>query len=155
MTYDEFHTLVNASPDYFKRYLLWYTRENRYQAFEADVALGNFGESRVAALLSGDGVEVKTQTRAGYTGNVALEVANSRGEAKGVAATKADWLAFVFDGVGYDGELVIFIKTDRLRNLMERFAFQPRASWKFKDGRTDFQLMRLADLVSRTNTGDR
>lgn len=79
-------------------------------------------QSLLKLLSSGDGtVEVKRDFKSAITGNVAIEGAY-KGKPSGIMATAAEWWAQVLDGTGYDGEVIVLIKTERLRKLVSQLA---------------------------------
>lgn len=87
------------------------------RTFDIDVVYGEVGENHVLSLLNGvTKVEVKTDRIAHRTGNLAIEYA-SRGLPSGIATTEADYWAFVIG----DNKTVIFITTERLKELARRF----------------------------------
>lgn len=86
--------------------------------FDLNLAEGKVSEAQVLSLLTGEEtVEVKRDFKVSKTGNVALEFAHT-GTPTGITTTEADWYAIALDGEEYNGEVVVFIKTDRLRRLV-------------------------------------
>jgi hypothetical protein len=85
--------------------------------FDIDLRYGNEGEELVLQLLNGGKkVEVKTDRMAHITGNVAIEF-RCRGRLSGIATSEADYWALVLK----NNELVIFIKTEVLKDVCRKF----------------------------------
>jgi len=84
--------------------------------FDLDKVIGDRGEELaqtvISELVSG-GVEVKNDVGFIDTGNLCFEV-EYKGKPSGIAATDAKWWAHVL----FDGEMVIFLTTERLRKMM-------------------------------------
>jgi len=85
--------------------------------FDLDKVIGDRGEELaqtvISELVSG-GVEVKNDVGFVDTGNLCFEV-EYKGKPSGITATDAKWWAHVL----FDGEMVIFLTTERLRKMME------------------------------------
>ena len=86
--------------------------------FDLDKVIGDRGEELaqtvISELVSG-GVEVKNDVGFIDTGNLCFEV-EYKGKPSGIAATDAKWWAHVL----FDGEMVIFLTTERLRKMMAK-----------------------------------
>jgi len=82
---------------------------------------GELAERSLLKLLSSNGttVEVKRDFKSAKTGNIAVEEF-AYGKPSGIAVTQAEWWAYMLDGKGYDGEVVVLIKTSRLRKLISQ-----------------------------------
>jgi hypothetical protein len=81
--------------------------------WDIDLDYGYDGESRVLDLLNGaNKVEVKTDTMAQRTGNIAVEF-RCNGKPSGISTTEADYWAFVVLG----GRVIYFIEVNRLKQL--------------------------------------
>lgn len=82
---------------------------------------GEIAEGSLMQLLEDDGatVEVKRDFASARTGNIAVE-GKCNDKDSGICATMAKWWAYVLDGAGYDGEVIVLIKTSRLRRLISR-----------------------------------
>lgn len=85
--------------------------------FVSDILDGESSEQRLASILNGT-VEVKTHKSVKRYGNVFVEVTD-RGRPSGIMTSKAKWQAQVLEGEGYDGEVVVLLKTERLRHIVE------------------------------------
>lgn len=95
--------------------------------FVEDLLIGEEGERKlVDALTKG---EVKRDFGAGKTGNVFLEV-KSHGRPSGITTTDADYWFFVLDGPEFEGEVIVGIKTDRLREISEKITWVVRGGEK-------------------------
>ena len=91
--------------------------------FDLDLPEGEFAEELVKSILCEKGrstIEVKRDFYVSDSGNVAIEY-RARGNKSGIAVTKAEWWAFVLDGDKYNHEIIIFIKTERLREIARAF----------------------------------
>ena len=101
--------------------------------FDIDLQYGQEGESLVESFLRGNGkYEVKRDWEVSRTGNVAVEVGKKvrDGEAdSGLSATEADWWVFVLGGDYYVDEVVIFIKTSRLRGIVSQVTKRDGFIW--------------------------
>lgn len=91
--------------------------------FTHDFAFGQEGERIVAAIFNdimqgSDKVEVKRDRRVSQTGNVAVEIATDD-RPSGLSISQADWYAFLLSGDQYGDEVMVAIKTERLRRLLE------------------------------------
>lgn len=89
--------------------------------YMADILEGEGSEQRLAQILNGN-VEVKTHRSVNHYKNVFVEVTD-RGRPSGVMASKAEWQAQVFEGDGYNGEVIVLIKTNRLRRITEKHGY--------------------------------
>lgn len=84
--------------------------------FTADLLAGEEGEQLlVKALQTG---EVKRDFGTGRTGNVFVEV-ESYGKPSGIVTTEADYWFFVLACEEYAGEVLVGVKTERLRTILE------------------------------------
>ena len=84
--------------------------------FDLDKVIGDRGEElaqTVISELASGGGEVKNDVGFIDTGNLCFEV-EYKGKPSGIAATDAKWWAHVL----FDGEMVIFLTTERLRKMM-------------------------------------
>lgn len=85
--------------------------------FDLDLQYGNDGENHVLSLLNGaTKVEVKTDTMAHVTGNIAVEY-QYRGNPSGISTTKADYWAFIIG----ENKTVVFVTTERLKEVARRW----------------------------------
>lgn len=80
-----------------------------------DLSIGEEGERRLVRAFGN--CEVKRVFEASRWGQVYVEHTNY-GKPSGIRTTEADFWFFVLDGEQYDGEVVIGIRTDRLRRLI-------------------------------------
>lgn len=115
--------------------------------FDFDLQVGKEAERLVDMLLTdGKKVEVKRDDWAYRSGNIAIELAHRKGPS-GLSTTEADWYAIVLGG-GYQSEIMLFIKTERLKKLIERYGFDNHKAGK--GGRSHFKLMKLEDVFGDT-----
>lgn len=85
--------------------------------FVSDMLDGEAKERNLASILNGS-IEVKADKAAQKTGNIYVEVTD-RGRPSGINTTTAEWQAQFLTGEGFDSEVVVLIKTDRLRKIVE------------------------------------
>lgn len=96
--------------------------------WDIDLDYGYDGESRVLDILSGaNKIEVKSDTIAHITGNIAVEF-RCNGKPSGISTTMADYWAFVLLG----GQIVYFIEVNRLKELA-RLHYRKHGSTKGGD----------------------
>ena len=86
--------------------------------FEFDLPAGVAAERLVKEILAGERgtIEVKRDFLVSDTGNIAIEF-ECRGRKSDIAVTKAIWWALVLDGRKFAHEMIIFIKTSRLKEI--------------------------------------
>ena len=91
-----------------------------YQSnFDIDLKKGQEGELLVEELAKGNRtIEVKRDYIVSRTGNLAVEV-SYRGKPSGLSTTEAEWWAFVLDGKYYENKVIIFIETNRLKQIVD------------------------------------
>lgn len=88
--------------------------ENTGSKFDLDLFCGQVAENELETLLQT--VEVKTDSKAAQTGNLAVEYF-CRGRPSGIETTKAKHWAFILNGA-HKKEIIIIIETDRLKRLV-------------------------------------
>lgn len=86
--------------------------------WDINLAEGKHAEGEVLKLIKDSTVEVKNDFAVSKTGNLAIEH-TCYGKPSGITATQAEWWALVADGKKYNKELIVLIKTDRLRKLVD------------------------------------
>lgn len=86
--------------------------------YAADVLDGEQYEQKLAQILNGH-IEVKTQKTVNKTKNVFVEVTD-KGRPSGVMTSKSKWHAQIFEGEGFNGEVIVLIRTDRLKRITEK-----------------------------------
>ena len=85
--------------------------------FDLSLHKGMGAEALVLDLFGGDvDVEVKRDYIVSTSGNIGVEF-RWRGEKSGIALSKAHYYAFVFDGDAYGHEVILFIRTERLKAI--------------------------------------
>lgn len=86
--------------------------------FDIDLPEGEFAERLLKELLGGERgpIEVKRDWRVTETGNIAIEY-ECRKRKSGISTTEATWWAIVLDGKQFAHEIIIFIKTSRLKEM--------------------------------------
>lgn len=116
--------------------------------FDLDFPEGEFAERLVRDLLGGErgSIEVKRDWKVTETGNLAIEY-EYRGRKSGIATTEATWWAIVLDGCKFAHQMLIFIKTSRLRE-MAREIYKKGGTVKGGDKmRSKMVLIPLEELV--------
>ena len=117
--------------------------------FDLDFPAGQAAERFLDELLgSGHTIEVKREAKVSITGNVAIEF-ECRGKPSGIATTKAHWWAFVLDGEKYGGDIVILVRTTRLKELARQLYIQGK--WKIggdEGSNTKLVIASLPELVT-------
>jgi hypothetical protein len=84
------------------------------------IGVGEDGE-RLVEGIKGEVKNCFAVSRRGVSyGKVFVEII-SYGRPSGLSSTKADWWSFVLNGPRYRGEVVVSIKTDRLKRLAEQY----------------------------------
>lgn len=86
--------------------------------FVSDMLDGETSERELLAIINGD-VEVKTNTGVARYGSVYVEVMDGD-KPSGITTTTSEWQAQVFAGDGYNKEIIILIKTERLRKIADK-----------------------------------
>ncbi len=112
-----------------------------YSDFDLDLKDGEIAEQELKELLATT-IEVKRDFRCSNTKNVAVEY-ESRGKLSGIAVTKAKWWAFVLDGAYYEKEVIVLIRTERLKRIAR--AEHKKGNWIF-GGDNDTSKMVLVPL---------
>lgn len=113
--------------------------------FDYDLQVGKTGERLVDKLLTGPkSVEVKLDNRTYDTGNIAIEEAHSYGKS-GIAISKANWYALVLGG-GYKEEVIVFVKTSRLKRILKAFGRKNKKAGI--DGRSRYRLIHVFNLFA-------
>jgi hypothetical protein len=96
------------------------TKDNGDIKFVSDLLAGEEAEKGLAkALKTG---EIKRDFGTGKTGNVYVEV-ESFGKPSGVTTTKADFWFFALAGDGYNDEIIIGVKTSRLKKILDKITW--------------------------------
>lgn len=85
--------------------------------FRYDLKIGELFEEQLASILSDKTIEVKTDLKYKYTGNIFIET-RSRGKLSGLTITKADFYAFILPSIDNTPCVAIF-KTDRLKSVLK------------------------------------
>lgn len=88
--------------------------------FMSDLLDGEAGERRVMAAIEKG--EVKRDFGVSKSGNVFVEF-ESYGKPSGLAATESDWFIYVLDGDEYRGEVMVGLRTERLKRIADNFDF--------------------------------
>ena len=116
--------------------------------FDLNLAEGVVSEQLFNRILTGEEtVEVKRDFKVSETGACAIELAHNHGRKKtGLTTTGADWWAIIFDGDQYEGEVIIFIKPDRLKKIVDSFGWSHFMSGR--GGRSNFKIVDMQDLLA-------
>ena len=117
--------------------------------FDIDLKEGEEGELLVKELALGNRkIEVKRDFMVSRTGNLAIEL-ESRGKASGLAITTAEWWAFVLDGPVFNGEVLLFIKTDRLKKIVDKIKIEKGTIRGGDNNTSELVLVPVQELASK------
>ena len=117
--------------------------------FDIDLKEGEEGELLVKELALGNRkIEVKRDFMVSRTGNLAIEL-ESRGKASGLAITTAEWWAFVLDGPVFNGEVLLFIKTDRLKKIVDNIKTEKGTIRGGDNNTSELVLVPVQELASK------
>ena len=83
--------------------------------FVSDMLYGEESERVLEEALNGN-IEVKTHRKVKRYRNIFVELSD-RGKPSGIVTSKAEWQAHFLQGEGYEGEVAVLIKTERLRRI--------------------------------------
>ena len=104
--------------------------------YRHDLEFGLEGEDLANELLrlpmNTAKVEVKRDRKVSETGNLAIEI-SLNGETSGLMTSSAHWWAFVLSGDAFNDEIIIFIETQRLKNMVGKL-FELNGSVSGGDG---------------------
>ena len=100
--------------------------------------------------MGGDTIEAKRDFKVSDTGNVAIEY-ECRGKPSGIAITKAIWWAILLNGDKYNGDVIVFIKTGRLKEIARKYRRLGKDIWGGDDGRAKMVLVPVKELMSPCN----
>lgn len=89
------------------------------QRFDINLAEGMEMEDKVKSLLTGkQRVEVKRDFKVSETDHMAIEF-ECNDKPSGIQTSESDWYALALDGPEFNGEVIIFITTERLKRLVK------------------------------------
>lgn len=116
--------------------------------FDIDLPEGEFAERLVKDLLGGErgSIEVKRDWKVTETGNVAIEF-ECRKRKSGISTTEASWWAIVLDGRLFAHQMIIFIKTSRLKEIAREIYKQKGAVKGGDDRSSRIVLIPLEEFV--------
>jgi len=113
--------------------------------FDFDILDGVESESELYYLFRDGGkLEVKRDFKVSTTGNVAIEF-ECYGKPSGISITKADYWALQLDGSQFWKEIIVVIKTERLKKLAETYPIDNGGDYKA----AKFYLVPVKELLSR------
>lgn len=105
---------------------------------------GKEAETKLASLLTGEStMEVKRDFRSGETGNIPVEF-ECGGKPSGIATSEAEWWAYCLGGKGFDDEVIVIIKSQRLTEIADS---RGRVVSGGDNGRVKMVLLKLTDLL--------
>lgn len=119
-----------------------------YYKFDLDLPEGEFAERLVRELLGGErgSIEVKRDWKVTDSGNVAIEF-EYRKRKSGISTTEATWWAIVLDGRQFAHQMIIFIKTSRLKEIAREIYKQKGAVKGGDEGSSRMVLIPLEEFV--------
>ena len=118
--------------------------------FKLDLPKGEESERTIAFLLymnDGDLIEAKRDFIVSNTGNVVIEY-ECRGKPSGIATTKAVWWAILLNGNKYNGEVIVLIRTERLKEIARKHKGTERDVWGGDDGKARMIKLPVGELMS-------
>ena len=87
--------------------------------FKYDLKVGQVSEEKLASILSGKKIEVKTDLQAYKTGNVYIEYF-SRGKPSGISTSQAEYYCFSL------GSVMVLIESSELKQKCRKYTNTPR-----------------------------
>jgi hypothetical protein len=85
--------------------------------FDINIVEGQLAETELLTLLGDKTVEVKRDNAVSKTGNLAIEFM-CRSKPSGIVSTIANWWAFALSGDKFNDEVIILVKTSRLKRML-------------------------------------
>lgn len=119
-------------------------RSEAFKQWDVNLAEGKEAENNFRSLLGGDStVEIKRDFACGKTGNIAVEL-SCRGEMSGITTSTADWWAYWLSGEGYNDEIIVVMKRERLQEVIKSDTL--KNVWGGDGGQSQLTLVPLARL---------
>jgi hypothetical protein len=130
-----------SDPNWLAYYLRVYRKRRGAESrWDFNLVEGELKEEELKKVFTGEtSVEVKRDFSVSRTGNVAIELKEGL-KPTGLSVTEADWWAIVLDGEKFEGEVVVLIKTERLKRLVKACGISRRG------GDRKQTLIKLLDL---------
>ncbi len=117
--------------------------------WDIDLSDGLKGEEHVLNVLKN--AEVKTDFKVGSTGNLAVEVRREKGNGEilltGLSSSDGNYWIFNFNSPEYNQEVMVCIKTDRLKKIVKKHWDNSRIVWGGDDGRSQNILLKKELLL--------
>lgn len=107
---------------------------------------GQIKEAELQQILNGHSVEVKRDYIVSRSGNVAIELKEGDKDT-GLSVTESDWYAIVLDGEEYEGEVIVMVRTHRLKAILASGKGRERLGGS--KGKTLMRLLPLQDLFAK------
>lgn len=123
--------------------------------FDLDLKKGKFFENQLYSILTSENdikIEIKRDFITSTTGNIAIEY-KCRGKLSGISTSEADWYAFFLGGDEYKDEVIILIKTDRLKKIVKKV--YKKNKQKIMGGDDNLSEMILIDVYQLLTTNIR
>ena len=116
--------------------------------FDIDLARGKVAENLINEIFRGEKVtiEVKHDFVVGRTGNVAIEYMDNNNPS-GLLTSIADYYALVLAGEEYDDEVIILLKTERLKKIVNNYGLGKVS--KLGRRKKEMMLIPLSDLLRK------
>ena len=113
--------------------------------FDVDLKAGEIAEAKIKDILCNVTIEVKRDSKAYKTGNVAVEYECSD-KPSGIAVTKATWWCFFLSG-GSKDEIAILVKTSKLKQLARKYYLLGHTTMGGDNNLAKIILIKKEDLV--------
>jgi len=111
--------------------------------FRYDLKVGQLGEKKLADILSGNKIEVKTDLQAHKTGNVFIEY-SSRGKWSGISTSEAEYYAFIISK-----SQIVIIESQTLKNKCARYFKSERDVLGGDSNTSKGILLPIIDLIQK------
>lgn len=116
--------------------------------FDLDLEKGQFFEKQLYDILTGESsikIELKADRFVSETNNLAIEF-RCRGKLSGISTSEAEWYGFVLGGHLYNDEVIVLIKTNRLKKIVKSVYKKFKNKAKVMGGDENLSEMILIDV---------
>ena len=110
---------IPLTEDFIKSVLQYARKSGKAdKRFDLNLVEGQLAETELLKLLGDSTLEVKRDFAVSKTGNLAIEFM-CRDKPSGIITTVANWWALALSGDKFNDEVIVLIKTSRLKRLLE------------------------------------